>query len=330
MARFIKFLAVAVLILALFFVSLVVWCRWYGKSVIERRASVVLNRPVSVEQVEVAFPWALRLTGLNIEGLLWADQAEIKGGLWSPAGALRLSRVELTRPVLTIHRSPDNQIIWSEDKGGSAVAGTGRSDSRPMNAVIDMLLVTDGQIHFPSHASQDDEPDLSLSGVRLLAKNVPLSGQPLDVGFEFWGKMEGDVPFAGDGLKGAGWINWPGRNMDATFGVVNPQGKVDLEVNLSSRNNAMTARGHIKTRRMSLKTGEKEDNAVEDVVLDAIRSAGLELNLDFSLSTKMDQWELRNIEFSGNLNASDEGKTAEELKLIGQQLYQKYGTEEKK
>jgi hypothetical protein len=330
MARFTKFLAVAVLILVLFFVSLLVWCRWYGKSAIERRASVVLERSVKVEHVELVFPFALRVTGLDVQGLLWAEQAEIRGGFWLWGRTLRLSQVELTRPVLTVHRTSDNQVLWADYHGNPSAALSDHASPPVMDAGIDVLIVTDGQIHFPSHADQEDNPVLSLSGVRLLARNVPLSQQPFDVGFQFWGRIEGEVPFSGDGLKGSGLINWPQRNMDATLAVVNPQGKIDVEVNLHARNNAMTVRGHLKTRRMSLKTTQEDEVAVDDVILEAIRSAGLELNLDFSLVTKMDQWELRNIEFSGNLNASDEGKTAEELKNIGQQLYEKYGSEEKK
>jgi len=286
----------------------------------------MLRRPVTVEKVEFAFPGVLRLTGLNIEGLLWAESAEITGSpltFWG--NKLSLSRVALKESVLTLHRTSDRRIVWAEHYDEPAALPAPGPQQHSIQAVIDELTVRNGAIHFPGHDSEDGAFEFSLGAVDLTARHVPLSGQAIDVGFDFWGRIEGDgIPFAGDGLKGSGWINWPARNMNATFGVVNPQGKIDLEVNMNSKNNDLMVRGHLKTRRMALKSGEQADNAMEHLLLDSIQAAGMEINLDFSFPAKMDRWELRNIEFSGNLNASDEGKTQgqkiEDLKNIGQQF----------
>jgi hypothetical protein len=345
MGRFKKVITVLILIVCLFFLSLVFWIQVNGKSAIERRASLMLQRPVTVDKVQLRFPLILSLTGFNIEGLLWADKAEVNcDPLIFLGKKFRLSHVGLVNPILTLHRTSDQQIIWAEHYAEPAIVplSSPPAKSRPIKAVINVLTVTNGQIHFPNHSSGDDAFEFSLSHVDLAAKNVPLSGQATDVAFDFWGKIEGEgIPFAGDSLKGSGWINWPGRNMDTTFGVVNPQGKIDVEVNLNAKANDMMVRGHLKTRRMGLKAPEANENSMERLLLDAIQSAGMEVNLDFSFPTKMDQWELRNIEFSGNLNASDKGKTqaekmedlkniGQQFKAVGEQLYEKYNKEETK
>jgi hypothetical protein len=279
---------------------------------------------------------------LNVEGLLWTDEASIQCGPLAFLGrSFRLSRVTLVNPVLTLHRTKDQQIVWAEHYDEPTVA-VSSAVSRPIRAAIGALTVINGRAYFPGHSSDEDASEFSLSGMDLTATNVPLSGQAMNVGFDFWGRIEGeDIPFAGDGLKGSGWINWPGRAMDATFRIVNPQGKIDVEINLNSKNNDMMVRGHLKTRRMNLKSAGTPENSMEHLLLEAVQSAGLEVDLDFSLSTKMDQWELRNIDFSGNLNASDEGKSQDEkiqdlknigvqFKAVGEQIYDKYNKEEKK
>jgi hypothetical protein len=336
-----------IFVFCLFFVSVVLWIRVNGKAAVERRASLMLYRPVTVSEVHLAFPLVLMLKDVNVEGLLWVKEAQVHCDLLTFFGKkFRLTRVELTDPVLTLHRTEDRQIIWAGHGDGetpvknapSKTAGQGH----PVEAVIEAMSVVNGQIHFPSHSSEDDAFEFSLSRVHLKAKNVPLSGQAVDVGFDFWGRIEGDtVPFAGDNLKGAGWINWPARNMDATFGVVNPRGKLDVEVNLNARNNETMVRGRLKTRRMNLKSLGPNTESMENLLLDAIHTAGMEVNLEFSFATKMDQWELRNIDFSGNLNAADEGKTqAEKIKdlknigqqfrAVGEQIYEKYNKQEAK
>jgi len=338
MGRFKKFLTVDILLVVVFFVSLILWVRMDGKAFVERRASLMLGRPVSVERVRIVFPGILRLDDLNVEGLLWADAVEVRGNPLSFWGReFHLGQVSLEKPILTLHRTKDQQIVWGphalENAAGAAVATPPGHHIQP---VIDVLMVTNGQVFFPSHAGDDEALEFSLSRVEMTARNVPLSGQAADVGFNVLGRVEGTgIPLAQDSVKGSGWINWPQRNMDATFDVVNQQGKIDIELNLNAKNNDMMVRGRVKTRRMNLKSGEPSERSMEHLLLDAIQSAGLEVNLEFSLQTKMDRWELKNIDFSGNLNASDEAKTpaekmedlkniGEQFKAVGEQIYDQY------
>ncbi|GEM_PF-5170637 len=335
MKRFTKIVSVALCLLLVFFFSLIVLVRLHGKAFIEQRASLMLHRPVTVVDVRLIFPMVLDIKGFNVEGLLWVEEAQVRCDPMTFVGrSFHLSEVKLMNPVLTLHRSQDNQVIWAEhyDEGtpepSTVKAQNTQPVSRKIKASIRSLIAENGQIYFPSHLS-DDELEVEFHNVLLTAKNVPLSGQSMDAGFDFSSVIVGDnVPFAGDHLKGSGRVNWPARNMDAVFKVVNPQGKIDVEVNLNSKHNDMMVRGHAKTRRMNLKAQEPASGSMEHLLLDAIESAGVEVGLDFSFPIKMDRWELRNIDFSGNLSASDEGKTGpekvEDLKNIGQRLYDQY------
>ena len=316
MKRFTKIILVALCLVLVFFISLIFFVRSQGKAFIEKQASLMFQRPVTVDGVRFVFPMSVHLTDLNVQGLLFVPDAQVR---CSPteffSGNFQLAEVSLDAPVLTLHRSRDNQIIWAEHyEADTKQTGFVPTGSVPINggaikAVIGRLKVADGQIYFPRHEDQGSF-DVSVHDIALTAWNVPLSGQSVDVNFDFAGKIIADqLPLAGDLLKSKGTINWPKRNMDATVFFVNPQGNTDFEVSLNSRNNDMMVRGHLKTKSTAIKAGNQGDRPMENALLNAVQKTGMTLDLDFSFPMKMDQWELRNIDFSGNLSAPNGGKT---------------------
>lgn len=308
-----KIISIVFFVLLLFFCIAFIWVAYNGKAFIESRAGDLFRRPVTVEEVEFVLPLGVRIRDLNVSGLLFSPEAFVQFG-WNAllSGAVELREVALTKPVLTLHRSIDNRILWTPDETAlnAAPADLPESDAKSgIKAVIRLLTVDGGKVLFPSH---DDQKalDLFIQDVQLTAKNVPLSGQSQDAAFELKGKLIGDdIPFSGNTVKADGTVNWPARNMDALVSVINDQNKSDLEVRLTSRNNDMMVEGHVKSAQ-AFQSGHPQDASVGNVLLDAVNASGMGFEMEFSFPTKMDRWELRNIEFSGNLNAfkSESGK----------------------
>ena len=316
MAQLRKLLLAVVIVLVVFFISLVVFIRLQGKDFIERQAGAILHRPVTIDQAQFVFPMGVDLTDLNIEGLLFAPEARVRFNLFALlGGGFRLAEVKLEAPVLTLHQTGDHQILWSGNEKINAPAEP-QTKAKPaasthgVKAAIDQLIVTNGTIDFPSH--EDDDPfNVSLQKISLTASNIPLSGQSMDVGFMVEGTILDDRDFlAGSRFKGNGSLNWQKRNMDADFTAVNAQGNVDVKAHLSSQNNDMTVQGHLKTAQATLDNTAQKTGLNDNFWTAAVGKAGMALDMNFSFPMKMDRWELRNIDFSGNLSASKSGENS--------------------
>lgn len=307
-----KLLLAVVILCILFFISVFVLVRFQGKALFEQRASVVFQRPVTIEQVQFVVPSGLELTDLNIEGLLFAPKAQVSWDWMSILKTLSLSEVKLNAPVLTLHRGHDNRILWSEKQGHpqqspSQEEQKSNTTGLTTTAVVQKLVVTGGKILFPSH-EETDALDVSLQNVDLTASNVPLSGQAADVSFVIAANVvDGEHFLAESRLKGQGSLNWQERNMDADFVLEKLKGGMDVQVHMESLHNDMKVSGHVKTKPPAHdQTIDAQEP--EDFLMAAMGKAGMTVEMNFSFPMKMDQWELRNLDFSGNLSAPQSEK----------------------
>lgn len=293
-----------ILCLVLFFLIVALWVQKNGKSFIKSKAAQIFKVPVTVENVDFIFPVGMRLTGLDIPGLLFAPQADIQLGVIALFnGSLELNDVRLTGPVVTIHHGLDQHapIETAGQKPGVVLTGD-RQDVRA-KVLIHRLSLHEGRFHFPGR-DHDDPIDVYLKDVRLTARDVPLSGQDLDSAFDLSATIMGDgLPVSGDGITARGTVNWPRRDMDADVSMTGPDGNTDIEAKLNSRNNDLKVQGHMKTAQI-LKAPQKDQGTVADALLGAVDASGMGLDMQFSFATHMDRWELRNIDFSGNLSPS--------------------------
>jgi uncharacterized protein involved in outer membrane biogenesis len=314
MALLRKALLSVVILLFVFFISLVVFIRFQGKNFIERQAGAILQRLVTIDQADFIFPMGVHLTDLSIEGLLFAPEAQVRCDLFALLGGrIRLAEVKLEAPVLTLHRTGGHQILWSGHDEPNVPTGS-QTNVKPaasthgIQAAIDKLTVTDGKIDFPSHEDEDSF-NVSLQKIVLIASNVPLSGQSMDVGFMVQGTiLDGRDVLSGSPFNGNGTLNWPKRNMDADLTVVNLQGNMDVKAHLSSQNNDMIVQGHLKTAQAAPDNAAQKTGLNDNLLTAAVQKAGMTIEMNFSFPMKMDRWELRNIDFSGNLIASKDRK----------------------
>jgi len=327
MNRYFKIFLITLCLVFAFFISLAVFIRFQGKNFIETQASAILHRPVTIGQAQFVFPSGVCLTDLNIEGLVFAPKAQVLCELVAfPGGNFRLAEVKLEAPVLTLHRGGDRQILWSKHGEAKSQVEPKRRNvtaaQHGIKAIIQKLIVIDGQVHFPSHEDQDSS-DVSFQKVALTALNVPLSGQNVNVGFSMAGTIVDSENFlAGGHFKGKGILNWPKRDLDADFSVAKLQGNMDVEVHLASRNNDMMVTGHMKTGESPQNDRQQEANSNGGILMAAVQKAGMAIEMNFSFPMKMDRWEMRDVDFSGNLSASNDGKIgadkAQEIKNSGQ------------
>lgn len=321
-----KILFAGSIIAIVFFISLFVLIRFQGKAFILKKAEAVFNRPLAFDDIQYVFPLGIRLSNLNIDGLLFAGRVEL---LCTPGllGTTELSidEVTLEEAVLTLHRDKDNHILWQGDadvlkkSGQNAVSAPARPVERS-RAIIRNLRVNNGRIISPGH-EQEDAVGVYLTDVAIDAKNVPLSGQEMDTVFKLSGKvLDNRSAATGNDFKGEGWVNWPKRNMQADVSVSRWRDQFDVDLKAVSVNNDMKVSGHMISRK-DPEVAAAPEGQPADLLSGLIKNSSLAMDMTFAFTMKMDRWELRNIDFSGNLSASKKdlsAPVADEAKQSGQ------------
>ena len=303
---FIRKILFAGLILAIvFFISLFLVIRFQGKAFILKKAQAVFNRPVSVDEVNYVFPAGIQLENLNIQGLLFAESARIDAG---PGllrdGEITLDQVTLKEAVLTLHMDKDNHIHWKEEPVSGTVAALAANAAHHQKAVIRDLSVIQGKIIFPGH-EQASAVEVYLTDITIAAQNVPLTGQPADTLFNISGRfLDGQPQTAGNAFKAAGSFNWSKRNLLADATVDGWRDQFDVDLKAASVNNDMTVQGHMKSRKEAADKAGDNGNDSTDLLKNLMKNSSLAVDMNFAFAMKMDRWELRNVDFSGNLSAS--------------------------
>lgn len=286
--------------------------RLQGKAIILNKLQQVFNRPVTVDDVRYVFPFGIRLNQLNIEGILFAPQVHLSfsSSLFDFKN-VQLSYVLLDDAVVTVHRQEDahaSQINLSNAQPSQA-DDTVLSKASAVGLRIETIAINNGSIVFPSHQSSNPM-FFTLKEVNLKAHNIYFSTDAPDVSFELTARiLDGDHFSGPNQLKGQGWFNWPKRNMSAKATVSQWRGNADVDLQIDSQNNQMLLKGHLKSQPAAVEDASLRAESANDIVANLFPSASMALDMNFSLQTQMDKWELRNIEFSGNVGTSlDSGK----------------------
>lgn len=304
MALLRKVLGFVLVVAVVFFVSVLVYLKYQGKALMERKVSAVFQKPVSVGSVTYRFPLGVDVTGLNIEGLLFAADARVAGDLdLLAANRWGFKEVVLNDAVLTIHRSEDNTIDWhSHPSTGSEAAPAAGPRSNPYKGMIKKLVVTQGKIIFPSHQA-DDPINISLAEMQLTAFNIPLTSQDGPVPFAMSGRILDGEAFSGPNqFTAEGWVNWHKRDLVADGKITKFKDRMDVILEARSQSNQLTVSGRMKS--LAQKAQNVPGSSAQDVLSVIFEEAGMTVDLNFSFTTLMDRWELRKIDFSGNLSPS--------------------------
>ena len=133
----------------------------------------------------------------------------------------------------------------------------------------------------------------------------------------------GQLPFSGSKVQAQGFINVYKKDMNVNINVIEPDGKVSCAANLYSLNNDMTVQGKVQIKNLTDKP-ETETNpaSFKDVFFAALQSSGLEITSAFNFKTKMDDFQVGAISFSGQIGEQPSGESSgsTDYKNLGHQF----------
>ncbi|MCK5215176.1 MAG: DUF748 domain-containing protein [Candidatus Omnitrophica bacterium] len=331
---------VFICILILLYTTLIVFINLKSKTVIVSRLQKELGREVSIQKIKFLPLFGLEVGDLDIENLLYVKNIRIFfswTNVWQKD--LLIDYLWIYEPDITILRTKDNKIVFGDSPEGEAahvysasqmigkvVEGLvpvkhkkklgGGPAGEKSGVVIKNINMMDGRLKYSDNL-MEKEVSFVLKALNLKADilSYPLKAQvshlELDAVID-----KSSLPLAGSKLFSKGWIDPLRLDMVKNFKFIDKRGETILDVNLNSKKNDMAVSGKVSLNNFMFKKEEEDFKAasMEDVLFNVLQMSGLNILADFSFQTKMNDFRVEKIFFSG-----DVGYNKEELLKAGKE-----------
>lgn len=314
MTKFIQRLIVYFLVFVfLAYLFLYLFINLKGKEFVHGRLSRVFDQPVYIEDINLIVPFSLIIEGVKVADVLQADfiRLDLRALLLS-GKTMVFHSVVMNKPVLKIYKTaPVAATAGAEPQaavlpGQTALPPEQKGLERTkLNVLIEDLKIQQGEIIYKREPPEEGRVnELVVKNLTLYASNVPYPLSPAKTGFDLSGQVESpQIPFPDCIVKAAGWANLAAKSMDAQAVILQPSGQEGLSVDVKAENNDMTVRGKVSLAMLGEKYKDKqeEDYSLGDYILGALENSGVEVSMDFAFDTKMDDFRVDKLSFSGNI-----------------------------
>ncbi len=279
---------------------------------IEKKLSAALQKQVHVSKARLLFPLGLRFENVEIKETLRAKALRIHFGIpFFLDGHFNIAKIKLTEPEIFITYAADKKIILGTSQQPSAPTASLETSPVDKNKtkisqgiIVDYLEIKDGKVKIFDQAHKST---IDIGHVNLKAMEIALPARNMKTRFDLSALVVSEnAPFAGQKMEARGMINVVGRNMDATVKMVDPSGNAGFAAQFKSVHNDMTVKGKINVGRFvsGIKTKDSKESSFEGFLASAIESSGIEIGLDFTCQTKMDDFNCEKIGLGGKVMQS--------------------------
>jgi hypothetical protein len=330
MKLFRKFLIGLCILVILIFVAVSLCVKVYGKDLLQNVLNASIKKDVEIGDLQFQFPLGLCAFNVNVEGIIQAKEVRTQISFDSIlAKKLNISYVAFIKPVVNIEKTKIIKKEFMEVKEKTKPINPSQSKQADINNNNDTvefnikhLFVREGQIRYSNdilrqgiadqeqvsgaeEESANNDFSFKLEDVQITAEDIIFPVRPSLTKFQISARLaEDDKPLAGSRVEGSGWINVAERDMDGKLKITEADGKAGLTANIISRNNHMTVQGDLRVsnfRIASLENKDPEASSLNNLIFGALSSMGVEIGAKFSFDTKMDDFQLSNISFSGDV-----------------------------
>lgn len=293
-----------------------------GKSFLEERLTAYCHRPVKMGLVTVVPPFGLHVDNLEIPQIVKAKTVVVQFSIpkifSQPVVLTDVHCYDASFPIirpkegrLFLEGLYLNQLAGTvgevnpttETKGKSAVGSTIKG------VIIENFAVDNGQILFVDQ-SVAPARKVNLEKIHLRAHNVTIPLRPMKTKFDFTTVVISEaVPFSGSMVEAKGWVNFQDLDMDGAFKMRHPSSKEGVSAKVISVKNDLSVEGKINLGMLSatMKKKNVNDYSFEDFALGALQSSGLDIGLNFSFKTQMNNFKVDSIAINGDVSLK-EGK----------------------
>lgn len=267
-----------------------------------------LKKNFSMATIHYQFPFGFEAGGVECENIFSAKRVEAQLNLFSLfQGRLGILYALIENPVVTIEQK--EKAITGE-KGTEnpfpVSRGPAPDPSQKFEVVLGKVMLHNGRIIYRKELL-DKTYHFIIEEARLHIEQLVLPLRAVKTKFNLTGRLTSDMlPFGGNRVEGSGWANISRKDMQAKLLIIEPNGNETLRADLVSRDNDLTVKGDVKIKQLA-SWGKKEgadSSSINDLVFDSLSNLGVEIGAQFSFKTKMDDFKLDAISFSGNVSAN--------------------------
>ena len=323
-----RILIVMVILGIIVFAAGTVYVKYYGKALLEAALNRSLDKSVTLGEASYVFPFGLKARDIRItdpgDGGKLFEAKDITAQL-SPESVVRqkliFDSVVLVKPTVVIENGikaageqPERRYglnVPAEPAGGAA-ADQGQTTAQAQGAaplsktelIIKNAVLKEGHFEY-SNRTDDNDFSFGVEDVYVSARNLIFPVEAGRTDFKVTGRLvkEGN-PLSGSTVEGSGWVDLAGRNMDARVEIVEEDGTVGLTANAVAKNNDMDVSGEVQFKNIfSGVSGQVKSDSptVDNLIFDALSSAGVEVAAKYSFKAKMDDFRPEQVSFSGNV-----------------------------
>ena len=309
-----------VVFLILFTTTLALYIKIYSKDLLSGILTSLFQRKVTIGSLEYLPPFGI--DGYNIQ--IGSVGKVKKVRLLFNFDAILLKKIKvaaliLEEPVLLFKKGDflrvKNSMKNLAGKTGAGSAGPhsaiSKKEKDSLEIQIVQLLIKNGRIDY-----SDETPPvpvkLYLENIDLRLKNYVLPARPVQTDFRFTvDLLSGDMPATQFHLEGIGWADVVRRDLNGRVRVAGKNNEPFLQAELISKNNDMLVRGTMDINRSLFNSKQAASPGLmsfNQVMAGTLSSIGVDVGANFVFKTKMDDFRIDNISFSGIVNSEDNPK----------------------
>ncbi len=298
---------------------------FYGKSFLQSSLQTAIQRNVDVGELFYQFPFGFRVRNFNVEGVLQAKEVRGQISLESAfSREIQITSVHLIEPIVTVEKiaalsgvetvpettsEPDSSSKKEEVSKPEIVLRKGVGEAKKRIKIrFNHIFVEDGQVSY-IRESGDKDFSFRLEDVDLKVDHFVFPMESVETAFQISAVLkEVKDPFLGSVIEGEGMVNVVQKDMDGTFQLIQAGQDSGLTAHMVSKNNNMVVDGQVNMNSSVLasKAQKKEESlSVDNLIFGALSSMGIEIEAQFSFETKMDDFRIENISFSGGVGAKN-------------------------
>lgn len=331
MKRLQKILITGALIFIVIFLALSIFVCFQGKKIVTARLQVVFEQPIEIGEIRWVLPLSLQIRDLHVGATLRVKEVVVGLGFMSSFNkGINLSQVTLLEPQLVMHRSDDSPPFLESKPQSPAEIQQNTQPSRetlPTKAprpqlLIKTLVIKSGEIHYIDHVPHEADKAVVIRNINLRAANVALPLISSKTIFNFQATMGRDETSPIESrITGQGWVDAYKRDMESKIVIDDLDSKVildllggeetllknaivDVMADLNSKNNEMQVVCQIKVNELVFRSPAKRKGdsiSFEEILIDGLQRIGQGTKVNFRFKTKMDEFKIESMAFSGNV-----------------------------
>lgn len=306
-----------------------------GKDLLAQGLSKATGQQVAIKSISMALPLRFQIDGFTVNGIEPAKEVYCAVS-WAAFfhQNFQITRLEFIEPNIKLIKDADGKVtvngllIEKKNISPSVKVETPHENHDEETVKVSLpkkqswvfikeLVIDKGRFYYANMDKPAEKNSLGLrkgviSDLNGTIEDIIFPLEPVNTSFAFVGKLKMDNTMLTEHtIQGHGSMDIISRNMKAQIKVLDSAGKTSLKADLVSNDNDMDVVGQIQLSDFQI-LPSSPDEEDKTTAFGPFNSVGMDIGARFSFQTKMDEFQLRNVAFSGTVSAKDPQPVAED------------------